>query len=103
MIRHLVFLKFPATRCEAEKQALFLRLSALREHLKGITGFGHRANISPETAVTHGFTDMFWVDFTDEAARDAYLDDPTHQAVGADLVASVTGGVNGIFVCDIAL
>lgn len=103
MIRHLVFLKFPTEVSETDKEALFQRLSALRGHLDGITDFGHRANISPENPVTHGYTNMFWVDFADEAARDAYLNDPTHQAVGADLVASVTGGTDGIFVCDIAL
>ena len=103
MIRHLVFLKFPANKSRKEKLALFQRLSDLREHLPGIADFGHRPNLSPETAVTHDFTDMFWVDFKDESARDAYLADPTHQAVGADLVAAVTGGTQGTFVCDIEL
>ncbi len=103
MIRHLVFLKFPETLPSVEKQALFQRLSDLRGHLNGISDFGHKPNISPEDAVTHGFTDMFWVDFTDASARDAYLHDPTHQAVGADLVANVIGKTDGIFVCDIDL
>ena len=103
MIRHFVFLRFPKDMPATQKQTLFGRLSALQTQLDGIVDFCHRPNISPETPVIHGFSDMFWVDFTDAAARDRYLSDPGHRAVGADLVASVTGGTDGIFVCDIKL
>jgi Stress responsive A/B Barrel Domain len=59
-------------------------------------------NISPEVPVVHGFHDLFWFDFTDAAARDAYLVHPDHQKAGARLVAAC-GGIEGIQVLDVAL
>jgi hypothetical protein len=102
MIRHIVHLKFPAALSADEKAALYGGLAALRGHLHGILDFQHRPNISPETPVVHGFSEMFWFDFADTTSRDAYLSDPDHQAMGARLVAAV-GGLDGILVCDIAL
>lgn len=102
MIRHIVHLRFPTDLSTPHKTALFEGLAALRGHLHGILDYQHRPNISPETPVVHGFSDMFWFDFADTASRDAYLTDPDHQAMGARLVAAV-GGLDGILVCDIAL
>ena len=102
MIRNMVHLRFPNELTAVNKAALFEGLAALRGHLHGILDFQHRPNISPETPVVHGFTEMFWFDFADAASRDAYLVDPDHQAMGARLVAAA-GGPDGIMVCDIAL
>ena len=102
MIRHMVHLRFLNELTDVNKAALFEGLAALRGHLHGILDFQHRPNISPETPVVHGFTEMFWFDFADAASRDAYLVDPDHQAMGARLVAAA-GGPDGIMVCDIAL
>ena len=101
MIRHMVHLRFGALVTAAEKAALYAGLAALRGHLHGILDFQHRPNLSPETPVVHGFSDMFWFDISDVASRDAYLADPDHQALGARLVAAV-GGIEGILVCDFA-
>jgi hypothetical protein len=103
MIRHLVHLRFRADVSETAKQALYDRLAALAGHLEGVRDFQHRRNISVETPLVRGFLDMFWLDFSDAAARDAYLIDPEHQAIGADIVAALEGGAEGVFVCDIAL
>jgi hypothetical protein len=102
MIRHIVHLKFPPDFLTDTQDGLYAGLAALRGHLHGILDFQHRPNISPEAPVVHGFTDMFWFDFSDLASRDAYLADPDHQAMGARLVAAV-GGLDGVMVCDIAL
>lgn len=102
MIRHMVHLRFAGGVTPDQKSALFDGLVALRGHLHGILDFQHRLNISPETPVVHGFSDMFWIDFADVQSRDAYLADPDHRALGARLVAAV-GGLDGILVCDIAL
>lgn len=102
MIRHMVHLRFGNQLTAVNKSALFDGLAALRGHLHGILDFQHRPNISPETPVVHGFSDMFWFDFATVTDRDAYLADPDHQAIGARLVAAV-GGLDGILVCDIAL
>ena len=50
-----------------------------------------------------GFLDMFWLDFRDVGVRDVYLVDAVHQAIGADIVALLEGGADGVFVCDIEL
>lgn len=103
MIRHIVALRFRAEVTEAEKQPLYAGLAALRGHLEGMEDFRSFANISPETAVVQGFRDLFWCDFRDDLARDAYLADPAHQAIGARLVAAAEGGLAGILVMDVAL
>ncbi len=101
MIRHMVHLRLGGIS-SGDKAILFAGLAALRGHLHGILDFKTYGNISPETPVVHGFTDLFWFDFSDVASRDAYLIDPDHQAMGARLVAAV-GGLDGLLVCDIAL
>lgn len=102
MIRHLVALKFRDGTTPKTKAALYADLGALRGHLGGILDFRTAVNVSPEDAVVHGFRDLFWFDFADEAARDAYLADPAHQAVGARLVAETDGGPAGVLVIDVA-
>ena len=103
MIRHIVALRLRAEVTEAEKQQLYRDLAALRGHLDGMEDFRSFANISPEGAVVQGFRDLFWCDFRGALARDAYLADPAHQAIGARLVAAAEGGLAGVLVLDVAL
>lgn len=103
MIRHMVFLKPRAEVSNANFTELMQELDGLRGHLKGIADFQFRDNVSIETAVVHGFSRMFWFDFETETARDAYLVDPQHKAIGRRLVAACDGGTDGLFVCDIRL
>lgn len=103
MIRHLVHLRFRDDVSAATKSALYDRLAALSRHIDGILDFQARANVSVETPLVRGFLDMFWLDFRDHAVRDAYLGDPTHKAIGADIVAQLVGGAEGVFVCDIEM
>ncbi|MEL4376092.1 Dabb family protein [Brucella cytisi] len=49
-----------------------------------------------------GFRHGFVVDFTDSAARDAYLPHPEHAKVGKSLVEAAEGGIEGILVFDYA-
>ncbi|MEN0000885.1 MAG: Dabb family protein [Pseudomonadota bacterium] len=99
-VRHIVAIRFKAAVDETKVDALMQQLADLRGHLPGIVDFGHRENISPEVPVVHGLKHLFWFDFIDEKARDAYLVDPAHQAVGKDLVAAADGGIDGIVVLD---
>jgi hypothetical protein len=103
MIRHMVALKFPADMGDDRKAELFAALAALSDQIDGILDFQTFRNVSPEMPVVRGFHDLFWFDFRDAAVRDAYLVHPAHQAAGAELVKAVTGGVDGIFVCDVTL
>lgn len=103
MIRHLVFLKYAADVTQETKDALMRDLAALHDVVEGFEDFHARTNISPETPLVHGLTEMFWIDFRDAAARDAYLANETHKAVGARLMATLDGAADGIFVCDVEL
>ena len=103
MIRHMVAVRFPAGLSRSDRDRHFQRLDALRGHLSGIADFRTFRNISPETAIVRGFDDLFWFDFADAAARDAYLADPAHQAAGAALVAALQRGIEDLLVIDIDL
>lgn len=101
-LRHMVLLRFQPAIAAAQIEALFADLEALQSHLTGITAFRRFNNTSPETAVVHGFAQGFWFDFENTAARDAYLIDAQHKAIGARLVAAC-GGVDGLIVVDFSL
>lgn len=103
MIRHLVHLNFVQAASSEQKRDLMNRLAGLSDHIDGIVDFQARPNVSVETPLVRGFDDMFWFDFRDVSVRDAYLVDPVHQAIGADIVALTEGGADGVFVCDIEL
>lgn len=103
MIRHLVHLNFVPSASSEQKSDLMDRLAGLSDHIDGIIDFQARPNVSVETPLVRGFDDMFWFDFRDVSVRDAYLVDPVHQAIGADIVALTEGGADGVFVCDIEL
>lgn len=101
MIRHCVFIRFRPEVSAAERNALFDAIAALKDRLPGIVAVHVGANVSPEAGMDKGYSDGFVVDFDGAAARDAYLEDADHRAVGARLVAAAEGGVDGILVYDI--
>ncbi len=103
MIRHLVLVRFRPEVTPEDKAALMTALDALRLHLPGMLAFTRLANVSPEHAVVHGFLDGFAVEFADAAARDAYLADAEHRALGARLSAACVGGADGVVVFDHAV
>lgn len=103
MIRHIVALRFRQDVPAARKAALYAELGGLRVHVDGILDFRTFVNVSPETPLVRGFDDAFWFDFRDARARDAYLVDPRHQAIGADIVAELEGGTDGVSVLDVEL
>lgn len=85
------------------RDALMHDLADLRTEIDGMEYFRTGRNISPETSLVHGLIDMFWIDFRDVRARDAYLANETHKAIGSRIMASLEGGAEGIFVCDLEL
>lgn len=103
MIRHIVLVKFRPEITGDEKQAIYDALDDLRGHLSGVGEFRAGPNVSVETDLIRGNHDAFTVDFADVAARDAYLADEQHRAVGARLVAAAEGGIDGITVFDMEL
>jgi hypothetical protein len=103
MIRHIVALRFRAGTSKETKLGLYRDLAALAGHIDGIVDFRHFENVSVETQLVRGFNDLFWFDFRDVAVRDAYLEDSAHKAIGARVVAELEGGIDSVFVADVAL
>jgi hypothetical protein len=96
MIRHTVFCRF---RKDADVAAIALALKGLQARIPGILAITFGADNSPE-GLQKGFTHAFSVDFSNAAARDAYLPHPDHQAVGKMIVASLESGLEGLAVID---
>ncbi|MDE2447224.1 MAG: Dabb family protein, partial [Alphaproteobacteria bacterium] len=95
MIRHVVLFKLRSGLPPETADNIFTALKALQSQIPGIIAISTGADVSPEglqRGNSHGFT----VDFVDAAARDIYLPHPKHQKVGAMIVASSEGGVDGI-------
>ena len=102
MIRHCVLCRFRDDVGEAALDVFRERLYALCDALPNVLDVAFGPNASPE-GLGGGFAHGFVVDFVDEAARDAYLVDDDHRAFGADLVASLEGGADGLVVFDLVL
>jgi hypothetical protein len=96
MIRHVVLCRF---RKDADVAAIFAAIEGLKQKIPGILAVTCGTDCSPEglqKRFTHGFT----VDFTDAAARDAYLPHPDHQVVAKMVVDALDGGLEGLVVID---
>ncbi|MES2436257.1 MAG: Dabb family protein, partial [Pseudomonadota bacterium] len=94
MIRHIVALRFKDSTTEHTKAALYTELAGLSADIDGILDFQFSVNVTVEP-LSRGFDDVFWFDFRDASARDAYLVHPAHQAIGAKIVAATEGGAEG--------
>ena len=99
MIRHVVLFKLKSGTDAQSVAETFSALKDLQTKIPGILSISTGHDNSPE-GLQRGHTHGFTVDFTDAAARDAYLPHPAHQAVGAMIVGITEGGVNGICVVD---
>ena len=104
MIRHIVLVRFREGVPPEDRAALRDTLRDLEVGASGgaaaYQGFAFGSNVSPE-GLAQGFDTGFTIDFADAAARDAYLVDPGHQALGARLVVAAEGGLKGLIVLDI--
>lgn len=101
MLRHMVFMKYSGAVPQADRDCLMRDLEQLRSEIEGMEDFRTGRNVSPEAPLVHGLVDLFWIDFRDAEARDAYLANTTHKAIGARIMASLDGGEEAIFVCDL--
>lgn len=99
MIRHCVFLRFKAAMQDAEKQAIYEAIAALKEVIPGMLDVTFGPNVSPE-GLNGGYLDGFIVTFEDVVVRDYYLKHPDHLAVGERIVKATDGGLSGILVFD---
>ena len=99
MIRHVVLFKLRHGFGDSAAAEIFNALKTLKHEIPGIIGVSCGADVSPE-GLQRGNTHAFSVDFTNAAARDAYLPHPAHQKVGGMIVASSEGGVEGVTALD---
>jgi Stress responsive A/B Barrel Domain len=102
MIRHIVLIRFRPDVPETEIAAIFEALHAIKAVLPGVLSITSGRSESPEK-IERGYMHGFVADFADWAALAAYQAHPDHKAVGARLVASATGGLDGILVFDLAV
>jgi hypothetical protein len=98
MIRHIVLIKARPDLTDAQIQAIFADLHALK--LPGILAIHSGRSESPEK-IERGYLHGFTVDFADWDALAAYQAHPDHKRVGAALVAAAEGGLDGILVFDL--
>src|SRR5471032_1320444 len=99
MIRHVVLFKLRHGLGASPVAEIFNALKGLKNEIPGIIAVSGGGDVSPE-GLQRGNTHAFTVDFTNAAARDAYLPHPAHQKVGGMIVASSESGVDGITVLD---
>jgi len=100
MIRHIVLIKFKPDVAEDTINALFAELRAIETQVAGILNIISGRSESPEK-IERGYMHGFVVDFQDWDALESYQQHPDHKALGGQLVANATGGLDGILVLDI--
>ena len=82
--------------------AIFADLHAIKTVLRGVVSITSGRSESPEM-MERGYMHGFVEDFSDWAALEAYQNHPDHKRVGAALVASAVGGIDGILVFDLLI
>ena len=96
MIKHVVLL-----RAGAAVEPVLKELEAFCQGFAGVVSMEFGKNVSIEPQVNHGYNVGFIVEFADAAARDRYVDDPGHKAIGAKLVAACPSGLADVLVFDL--
>jgi hypothetical protein len=98
-VKHVALLRFKPDTSPVTIAALFAALDGLRQTVPGLLDFSAGANNSTE-GVAKGFTHGFLMTFADEASRDGYLPHPEHEAVKAQIIPWLDGGIDGVIVVD---
>ncbi len=98
-VRHIVVFKYTSDASAADIDKVTRAFAELEHKIPGIESFEHGVNNSPE-ALNKGFTHIYQLTFTDEAARDTYLPHPEHKKFG-ELLAEL-GILDDVFVVDYA-
>lgn len=102
MIRHIVLIRFRPGLAEAEIADVFAELHRIEGKVPGLIAIRSGRSESPEK-IERGYMHGFTADFADWAALDAYQAHPDHKHLGARLVASAAGGLDGILVFDLPM
>ena len=78
-LRHVVLFGFKPGATAAEVEDIVARFRKLSDEIPGIESFEWGRDVSPE-GIAQGHSHAFVLTFANEAARDAYLPHPRHQA-----------------------
>jgi hypothetical protein len=79
MLRHVVLFKYKNESSQADVKKVEDAFRSLPSKVSQVKGFEWGTNNSPEK-LNQGFTHCFFVTFTSEKDRDAYLVHPAHKA-----------------------
>lgn len=88
MIRHILFIKFKDSVDSAQLDSVRALFSSMVDKVAGVEAVEWGDNDSPE-GLNQGFTHCVLMTFADEAARQAYLPHPEHEALKAVFVPLV--------------
>jgi hypothetical protein len=86
VLRHVVLFAFKPDASAAQVDRVVADFGTLKDAIPGIDAYEWGTNVSPE-GLDNGFTHCFTLTFATDAARDAYLVHPAHQAFVATLGA----------------
>ena len=81
-LRHVVLFKFKDGTTSEQIKEVVDAFRALKSKIDTIQSFEYGTDISPEKK-SEGFTHCFFLTFSDDKGRDAYLPHPAHKAFGA--------------------
>ena len=83
-LRHVVLFGFKPEATPADIEGVVARFCALKRLVPGVEALEWGRDISPE-GLAQGHSHAFSLTFASEAARDAYLPHPEHQAFVASI------------------
>jgi hypothetical protein len=86
VLRHVVLFAFKPDASVAQVDRVVADFGTLKDAIHAIDAYEWGTNVSPE-GLNNGFTHCFTLTFATDAARDAYLVHPAHQAFVATLGA----------------
>jgi hypothetical protein len=98
-VKHTVLLRFKPETPQETVDGIFRDLAGLTSRSPGAINFSGGPYSSSE-GLHRGFTHGFVMTFENEAARDAYLIDPEHEAIKARILPELAGGVDGVAAFD---
>ncbi len=100
MIRHIVLVRFEPNTTESEIIEIFAELEPLRTNISGMGPVASGKSSSPEH-IERGYMHGFTIDFDTWDGLHAYQNNPSHQKIGAKIVAAAQGGIEGVLVFDL--
>ncbi len=84
-VQHIVLVQYKQDTPQEKIDEIFTRLGDLQNEIKGILSYTYGPNSSPEN-LNQGYSHGFTMVFASPEVRDEYLNNETHQAIGAEIL-----------------